>query len=529
MMKKLQTFNTIQKRVKNLFDDLVRETKAFTNLHERKGAIADDKVELQKKLEEVNDLYKKLQDELTEQVVDLTEDQLKGCNTSVEQLRDKIRDQSVTTRTVLRDFTVWSNTVEEQKAAQARIDAERAQKDFIRRPERPTFNKELKPKMVPNGSFTMAELRSWLEDFESYFKTNQIAETHGPKEQRIFLKNALEENLAKELFDKITDANAPVIGGVGSGSCLDALRQLLENKNPLEVRRYNFYKCNQKPHEKLSTWRVRLKNEGRECDLTDFTIEDHYYFRLLIGTQNQKFREELMKLSSKKDADIDKLIATLESRQTLEDALDEVDKLRVDAMSAYKKEQNRQKREKAQQRGEKANLCSHCGRGNCQGKDNREKCRAWGKDCKKCGKPNHFAAVCHTPENTSDEAKDDEKKVEAKARSINVRGLRVVLSDQNGLKSPEATTGEANEPMGPTLNGESRPSFPSVLEAESGDLLKEHLLALNRALKERVENMEYAHGMSSDHKNGLDSSDKVNDLTDPGSGENRSKITRFEN
>ena len=114
MTKKLQTFNTIQKRVKNLFDDLVRETKAFTNLHERKGAIADDKVKLQKKLEEVNDLYKKLQDELTEQVVDLTEDQLKGCNTSVEQLRDKIRDQSETTRTVLRDFTVWSNTVEEQ-------------------------------------------------------------------------------------------------------------------------------------------------------------------------------------------------------------------------------------------------------------------------------------------------------------------------------------------------------------------------------------------------------------------------------
>ena len=223
-----------------------------------------------------------------------------------------------------------------------------------------------------------------------------------------------------------------------------------------------------------------------------------------------------MKLSSKKDADIDKLIATLESRQTLEDALDESDKVRVDAMSAYRKEQNRKQREKHHQRGEKANLCSHCGRGNCQGKDNREKCRAWGKDCKKCGKPNHFAAVCHTPENTSDEGKDDDKKVEAKARSINVRGLRVVLSDQNGLKSPEAANGEADEPIGPTLNG----------KAESGDLLKEHLLALNRALnvigtpapEEGVEEMEYAQGVSSDYKN-----------TNPGSGENRSKITRFEN
>ena len=419
MTKKLLTFNTIQKRVKNLFDDLVRETKAFTNLHERKGAIADDKVELQKKLEEVNDLYKKLQDELTEQVVDLTEDQLKGCNTSVEQLRDKIRDQSVTTRTVLRDFTVWSNTVEEQKAAQARIDAERAQKDFIRWPERPTFNKELKPKMVPNGSFTMAELRSWLEDFESYFKTNQIAETHGPKEQRIFLKNALEENLAKELFDKITDANAPVIGGVGSGSCLDALRELLENKNPLEVRRYNFYKCDQKPHEKLSAWRVRLKNEGRECDLTNFEIEDHYYFRLLIGTKSQKFREELMKLSSRKDGDIDKLIATFESRQMLEQAL-QPDKVTVDALSAYKKEQQRLKREKAQRRGEitKNEQCSRCGRKNCNGQ--KDECRAWGRECDKCGRPNHFAPVCKTKTQT-DEDQKEEKQEKSEVKSVIVK------------------------------------------------------------------------------------------------------------
>ena len=520
MTKKVQAFNAVHNRCKRAFDDMVAETKAFKDLFEKQGVVAEDKAELQAKLDKVNNQFEKLEDKLTGIAADITAAELTGCNDSVQQLRDKIRIQADNARTLLRESTIKWNTAQEQKAAQAQVEAERAQKEAIR-PQRPAFIKELKPKQIPNGSFTMAELRSWLEDFESYFKTNQIAETHGPKEQRIFLKNALEENLAKELFNKVLDDDAPVIGGVGSGSCLDALRELMESKNPLEVRRYNFYKCNQKPKEKLSAWRVRLKNEGRECDLNDFTVEDHYYFRLLIGTENQKFREELMKLSSKKDMDIDKLIATLESRQTLEDAL-EPDKVNVYKLSAYKKEQKRKLDEKVRQKGleSKGKPCSYCGRGNCQGKNNRENCRAWGKDCLKCGKPNHFATVCHSQENASNDDKNGDKvKVSNAGIKVNCRGLRIVPSTQNGLESSERPEG-ANALVRSTLNGEGGADMPSnspVLEAESGDLLKEHLLLLKRAFEikysapeERVEEMEYrALKMSSDDKDGFV---KVNDL-----------------
>ena len=417
--KKLQVFKTIQNRVTRAFNDFVAETKAFKDLFEKQGVVAEDKAELQAKMDKINDQFEKLEDKLTTIAAELSEEQLTSCNDTLQQLREKISTQSDTARTLLREFTIKWNADQEQKAAQIRVEAERAQKE-LKRSERPSFIKELKPKQVPNGSFTMAELRSWIEDFESYFKTNQIAENHGPKEQQIFLKNALETNLAKELFDKVVDDKTPVLGGVGSGSCLDALRQLMETKNPLEVRRYNFYKCDQKPGEKLSAWRIRLKNEGRECDLNKFEIDDHYYFRLLVGTKNQKFREELMKLPTKKDADIDKLIGTLESRQTLEDAL-EPNMVHVERMSAYKREKQRQLSEKAQRRGaewrqekdSKKEQCSRCGRQNCNGKD---ECRAWGRECDKCGKPNHFAPVCKT-KTQSDEHKKEEQQEKAEIRT----------------------------------------------------------------------------------------------------------------
>ena len=213
MTKKLALFNTIQNRVKKGFDDLVSETEQFADLGAE--SIMEDKNELQKKLDFVQDQFKRLEEELENQAMEINADQLSGCSNSVESLRTNINTQASTARRYIRDFIKKSKMDADAKAAQERVDAERAQ---VGRPERPTFNKELKPKMVPNGNFTMSELRNWGEDFETYFKSNRIAETHGVKESRIFLKNALEANLAKELFERITDDNAPVLGGEGSGS-----------------------------------------------------------------------------------------------------------------------------------------------------------------------------------------------------------------------------------------------------------------------------------------------------------------------
>ena len=39
-------------------------------------------------------------------------------------------------------------------------------------------------------------------------------------------------------------------------------------------------------------------------------------------------------------------------------------------------------------------ICKYCGRN--QKHRSKEDCTAWGKKCKKCDKPNHFAAVCQS-------------------------------------------------------------------------------------------------------------------------------------
>ena len=102
MTKKLILFNTIQNRVKKGLDDLVSEIKQFIDLGDE--SITEDKDQLQKKLDFVQDQFKRLEEELETQAVEITADQLTGCNNSVESIRTTINAHANTARTYIRDF-----------------------------------------------------------------------------------------------------------------------------------------------------------------------------------------------------------------------------------------------------------------------------------------------------------------------------------------------------------------------------------------------------------------------------------------
>ena len=487
MTKKLQAFNTIQSRVRRSLTHLTEDAREFEALKDQ--ATSQHKTKLENLLQTLNSQFSKLQDELIEVATELTETQLKGCNDTVDQLDKSVRTMSKTADTYLRDFEAKEAKIAEQNArvaaeaaaaaAAAAVNADRNARGHVRPDEKTfVFNKALQPQTKPNGSFTMHELRSWIQDFEAFFTNNHLDEQPG-QVQQIYLKNALESKLEKELFDKVKDSTVPVMGGAGSGSCLDLLTQIIETRNPLEVRRFKFYRCNQRPNEKLSAWRVRLKEQARECDLANFSKEDHIYFRQLIGTHDEKFREELMKLPDKTDADIEKLVATFESRRTLQEAL-EPNKVKVDAVSAYKKDKKDKQKSKIQQKHasntDNKKQCPRCGKANCPGKD---KCPAMNTECKKCGKRNHWSPVCKTPAD-----KINDKKVDAKA--VKVSAIKASVTQSHANQPTPLAEITILSPNGTATTTMAIPDSGATTPIIAADLVKQMQLKIDSTRKAKM-------------------------------------------
>ena len=171
--KKQQTFNAIESRVRRSFGDLVKETREFEALANQATATSQHKMDLQRLVDQVNELYTKLQDEIIKIGPAITEQELTACNAVVNELHDTIRTQSKTAVSYIRDFEVLEQQEEEQKAqvaaeaaaAAAEANAKREKKEDINF----VFNKSLQPQHKPNGSFSMHELRSWITDFEAFF------------------------------------------------------------------------------------------------------------------------------------------------------------------------------------------------------------------------------------------------------------------------------------------------------------------------------------------------------------------------
>ena len=104
--------------------------------------------------------------------------------------------------------------------------------------------------------------------------------------------------------------------------------------------------------------------------------------RIITGSNDAKMREEVLKLEPPvtKD-DILKIVHSIEATRNVEKSITK--STDVNKLSDYTKSKKAAKL-----------MCKSCGYlkgSDCKGPIN---CPASGKDCRKCGKQNHFASVC---------------------------------------------------------------------------------------------------------------------------------------
>ena len=71
--------------------------------------------------------------------------------------------------------------------------------------------------------------------------------------------------------DAKIQATTPIAGKDG---CLDTLRAIFLEKNPLWLRRHHYFKCYQQKGKTVNDWWVRKTDKARECNLEDITADD---------------------------------------------------------------------------------------------------------------------------------------------------------------------------------------------------------------------------------------------------------------
>ena len=256
----------------------------------------------------------------------------------------------------------------------------------------------LKPKDLLMRSMTLEEADEWFESYRAFLAHNEkVLVKQDIKVNRALLNKSIEAALASALR-----AHPDVVAGTpitAQGGCLDKLRDIFLEKNPLWLRRHYYFKCIQQKGETVSEWWVRKTEKGRECNLADIKADDIRLLELIRGVNSPKLRQEFLR---QKDPTLEDLLRIARNWQVADEVEKNLDTptttVDVRKTSNYKKDKNAKWEEKTNVKEDSspmkdANSCSYCGR---NPNHPRPQCPAKDKDCCKCGKPGHFGIVCQS-------------------------------------------------------------------------------------------------------------------------------------
>ena len=124
--------------------------------------------------------------------------------------------------------------------------------------------------------------------------------------QRAMLEVDLDPKMASALrsHEKIKDdtkidATDPEVG------CLETLREIFLEKNPVWLRRHWYFCCTQQPNETVQQWWNRKLDKGRQCELDKITVKDIQMLELMRGIHSQPLRREFLR---QRDPTLEKLL-----------------------------------------------------------------------------------------------------------------------------------------------------------------------------------------------------------------------------
>ena len=203
--------------------------------------------------------------------------------------------------------------------------------------------------------------------------------------------------------------------------------------------RWRFNTRNQEEGETFRDYVTELRRLARGCEFDSITPQQILRDRIVCGIKDKNLIRSMI---GKKDLTLDNCIEKCQSAEKTTAETERVAEKRSNVESAslyaadYKKGAGREpwdlrQTQRSQMQGTRfpnrysdAKMCKFCGL-----MHDRRLCPAYGKSCAKCGRPNHFAAVCRRSGNATVRRMMEEDEHE------NLASLQQQESDPDGRES----------------------------------------------------------------------------------------------
>ena len=142
----------------------------------------------------------------------------------------------------------------------------------------------LKPKELLLLSMTFEEADEWFRNFQAFLKHNERALANQDISViRALLNKSIEAKLSSILRAHL-DVEATTSIADRNG-CLDKLREMFLEKNPLWLRRHHYFMCIQQKGETVNDWWVKKTDKAREAQLETITADDIRLLELIRGVE----------------------------------------------------------------------------------------------------------------------------------------------------------------------------------------------------------------------------------------------------
>ena len=261
-----------------------------------------------------------------------------------------------------------------------------------------------------NPSDTSRSWSAWLEQYDFYMTATE--KSSKSEEVQVATLLTLLGAQGQELYRTfaLSDTDKKKIAPVKA-----AFTAYFSPRVKEEFERYKFYSRIQKPSESFDSFLTSLRDLLATCNFADAEKNKALRDRIVFGTNSEAVREELLNVDG--NLDLDKCIRICQRHEATGHYLKElkpsetahaVANSKPKALSSNNSQNSHSKQDnnsQSQSSSTQIKNCKYCG-----GSHNRGKCPAFGKECKQCGKKNHFAKVCKSgkPTNSNSKQKADE-------------------------------------------------------------------------------------------------------------------------
>ena len=344
---------------------------------------------------------------------------------------------------------------------------------------------------VVSPQMTLPQFRKFRTDWNVYITITRIPVS----ERTAHLYSACDSAVQSSAISA-----KPTFLSLAESVALDLIESLVTKQANPAVHRLSFTKLHQGESECIQDFLVRLRSSVLDCayacpncnvDLADSHITDQF----ILGLRDSSIQTDILTKASQ----LQTLDAIVQHATAIEAAVRDQSQIvssSVDSDHVFAARQSQYQREKANhfQRSSNSSQSSHfqrssnssrkfqkkpcngCGSDQHGGFERSTKCPAWGHECEKCGRSNHFSKVCF--------------REELSVNSVNLVAHVKYNPQQDSFTSATDSADLVTATMSPKLSACKSRSATVQLFPDSGASIclagPQHLDAVNVQLKELI-------------------------------------------